>query len=64
MTFDILSIVSAAVLQQQRLEEPELADGKVRVVHGLPPFLAANPHADVGLLDHADVVRRRRRWLA
>ena len=45
------------MFQQQGFEEPELPDRKVRVVHGLPPFLSTNPDADVGLLDHADVVR-------
>ena len=40
----------------QPLEETELSDGEVGVVHGLPPFLAADAYADLRFLDHSHVV--------
>ncbi len=44
------------MLQQQRGEIPELADGKVGGVGGLRALLTPYPDAHVGRLDHTDVV--------
>ncbi|KAJ2864202.1 hypothetical protein GGH94_003066 [Coemansia aciculifera] len=46
----------AAVHEQELLQEPELRDRVVGRHDGLQPLLAADANADVGLLDHADVV--------
>mmetsp|Transcript_52507 Transcript_52507/g.140566 ORF Transcript_52507/g.140566 Transcript_52507/m.140566 type:complete len:245 (-) Transcript_52507:2150-2884(-) len=49
-------VIQAAVHQQQPLQKAELADGKVRRVHGLPPFSAADAYAHLRLLNHGHVV--------
>lgn len=42
--------------QHQALQEPEPGDGKVRRHDSLHSFLARDSHADVGRLNHADVI--------
>ena len=49
-------IIPSPVDKQQPGEEPELGDGKVGRVGGLQPLVAGDADADVGLLDHCDVV--------
>lgn len=46
-----------AVHEQQLFEEPELADRDVGRPGSLETFMARDPDADVGSLDHRDVVR-------
>ena len=49
-------IIPSPVDKQQPGEEPELGDGKVGRVCGLQPLVSGDADADVGLLDHGDVV--------
>ena len=49
-------IIPSPVDKQQPGEEPELGDGKVGRVCCLQPLVAGYADADVGLLDHGDVV--------
>ena len=49
-------ITPSPVDKQQPGEEPELGDGKVGRVCGLQPLVSGDADADVGLLDHGDVV--------
>ena len=50
------AIVPSPVEHNQAPEELELRYGKVGAVHSLPALLAADTDADLGLLNHADVV--------
>ncbi|KAH6605615.1 hypothetical protein Trco_004768 [Trichoderma cornu-damae] len=50
------AIRPASVHKHQALQEPELRDGVVGRHGGLPALDTGNAHADIGLLDHGDVV--------
>ena len=43
------AVVLAAVVEEERLQEPELRDREIRVVHGLAALLAADADADAWL---------------
>lgn len=50
------TVVLAAVEQHQLLQESKLGDREVAGVDRLHPLLPADANADVGALDHGDVV--------
>lgn len=52
----VTSIGLATMEEEERLQELELADGKVSTSGGLLSFLSEDTNTDVGLQDHTDIV--------
>jgi hypothetical protein len=43
--------------EHQPTQKPELSNCIIRTHHSLPSFLARNPHTDMSLLNHRNVIR-------